>query len=774
MSDPLFTPEEFQAYILALHQSPMQTALPAERQQELICKGIVALLEESAVAFSETCTEPAFQEIQTKSTAATHPVHLLEEAAASHSFPSVRLQAFQALVRLAEAEFTPAINALYSLAVEKELPAARQALQTRGWQPDRPELRALFDWFSALESSAAYPEEKLPALTRAFFQTASPALQRRLLATAHQNRADHWAAIVAALQEGNQTALERLVEAYPTFRPTERQITLDGLVDCAGQGAEAAKNALVLLFIRQEENQARDILLAQAWVPEDAEQRALFLFLAGQWAAYEALDFDHSLLSNAYEAAGRSLRRRLLEHSRQSGRMEWIRGLGSADEVRWITDLTDADWELSMRRLNEAQKYSDLWRLAQVAPPVWSAAMLRQISASQWQPEQADERAEYIHLVQLAQDCQVKKLDIRPLKALHAPVNDFTCLAIHPAGRILAAGSSDARVYLWDLPDGNLSDLPLIGPVPVTRAITFSPDGEIIACASGDNKIRAFRLENRLLLKTFEGHRAMIRALAIHPDGRTLFSAGFDGNLRSWRFPHGSELKSVHPGPGEIFSMVLGNNGSHLISAGADCMLRVWSLPDVIAARELLGHTGTITHLAASPNGELVASASRDGWIRLWNFTSGGQLRAFPDATGSLTALCFHPNDQVLIGGRNDGEIVLWNLSTGKVLTQLNSHRQAITGLALSPSGDTLYSVDRGGQLRVWDLNTFLTIHLPGETAIPGAAQKLQDRLKNPNRSPEDQKWLQFSAELARWRERFDIEVAEFQPVQIGEFDIEL
>jgi hypothetical protein len=76
--------------------------------------------------------------------------------------------------------------------------------------------------------------------------------------------------------------------------------------------------------------------------------------------------------------------------------------------------------------------------------------------------------------------------------------------------------------------------------------------------------------------------------------------------------------------------------------------------------------------------------------------------------------------------------------------------------------------------LEVWDLRTFLTIRLPGEVARPGAVNALIDRLKTPNLAASEKKWLTFSAELARWRQRYDIEIADYRAIRIGEFDIEL
>ena len=40
--------------------------------------------------------------------------------------------------------------------------------------------------------------------------------------------------------------------------------------------------------------------------------------------------------------------------------------------------------------------------------------------------------------------------------------------------------------------------------------------------------------------------------------------------------------------------------------------------------------------------------------------------------------------------------------------------------------------------------------------------------------TPAERKWLAFSIELTRFRQRFDIELADFHTIPVGEFDIEL
>jgi WD40 repeat protein len=559
----------------------------------------------------------------------------------------------------------------------------------------------------------------------------------------------------------------------------EREILKAELIRLGQDGHPTARDALASLYIRYEETQARKALFEQGLLPEDPEQRALLFFLAGEWARYRELDFDGSLLINAYERAGRSLRHKLLEHSRRSGQMEWLRGLsGSVDtpgsgSTRWLHDLTDADWQAAIRALEQQSRHTDLWRLAQVAPPLWSAAIMDRMKEDAWLPVSKEEREGYLLLREKAALALASPLTIRPKKRLHAPTSDFTCLAMHPAGRLLAAGNSEQRIFVWSLPDGVLRDPVLGSPTAVTRALAFSPEEDLLAAAGGDHRIRAYRTQAGQIVKVLEGHSAMLRGVAIHPDGRTLYSAGFDGSARAWRFPHGALIRTMRGGGGEIFSLALSAAGTHLLTAGADSIVYVWSLPEGTLSRELVGHTETITLLAASATGELVASAGRDGTLRIWNYASGTQARVI-SLSVALTALVMHPNDQVLIGGSSDGSITLWNLSTGQVIETLTAHAKTITGLAVSPDGNRLYSSDSAGTLQAWDLQSFLEIRLAGAGAQPGALNSFEQRLQDTRLTPAEKRWTEYAAALARWRQRFDIELAGIENIAIGEFDIEI
>ncbi len=752
--------EAFQILTGVLLGAVNPDTLPDEQRNDLILKGALIALEEDA-------SESAIQTIS--------------QTALRHPNDSIRRTALQILERLSLTQSTYAIDGLFHLVIETELLAARQWIESHSLRASTEPLQALFLLFT--QPNYPITLQSLDTLTQGYWQELSEHAQLRAFTLAGQKGLRSWVAILS-MESGLQTehplpALKAVIALYPTFQEAERTLTLQRLRLWAAKASHPAQEAITSLFIQHEDAQAKWIALQEGYLPADSVDRAVFLFLAEQWAEYEAVDFDSSLLLSAYETAIPALRRRLLEWSRHTGHTEWLRSLSSMGEVRWPQEMTDADWGLARQRLTESQHWEELWRLMQVTPPIWSARIIEQLAQVDWQPTSKEESGVYQRLAALAHDCLSAPLVTSPTQMLTLNPSGLNCLAVQSSGRLIACGGQDPSIYsLTRVDDETLARKASIATSsPVIRALAFSPDGQFLAAATGDHRIRIIRLDDGAVIKTMEGHHGMIRALAIDPESRLLASTGFDGSIRLWRFPFGPQLKVIELGKAEIFSLGMAKSGQVLVSAGADCQVRAWSLPEGNLLRSLEGHTDTITNLAVSSEGDLAVSAARNEEIRVWNVNSGRLLRSLQTSQGAITALGLHPNEQMVIAASQASRttsLALWSLSTGQMLDELKGHKATITGMALSADGNWLYSCDLAGALFAWNLQTQLLVRTVNEITRPGSAARLQEMLKNMPSSATEKKWLSFCVELARWRQRFDILLNEIKVISIGEFDIEL
>ena len=117
---------------------------------------------------------------------------------------------------------------------------------------------------------------------------------------------------------------------------------------------------------------------------------------------------------------------------------------------------------------------------------------------------------------------------------------DIWTFAFSPDRKILASGSKDATIRLWDAITGDeLLTLPTY--TNSAFAVAFSPDGKILAGGSvsdiqlgRSDLIRLWEIPSGRILTTLTGHTSTVRVLRFSPDGKTLASSSDDGTILLW------------------------------------------------------------------------------------------------------------------------------------------------------------------------------------------------------------------------------------------------
>src|SRR5450759_2648122 len=74
----------------------------------------------------------------------------------------------------------------------------------------------------------------------------------------------------------------------------------------------------------------------------------------------------------------------------------------------------------------------------------------------------------------------------------------------------------------------------LEGHEGVVSSVAWSPDGQILASGSEDQTIRLWNPYEGQLLKTLHGHSAPVTSVAWSPDGQILASGSEDQTIRLW------------------------------------------------------------------------------------------------------------------------------------------------------------------------------------------------------------------------------------------------
>ncbi len=161
------------------------------------------------------------------------------------------------------------------------------------------------------------------------------------------------------------------------------------------------------------------------------------------------------------------------------------------------------------------------------------------------------------------------------IQTLRGHRKSVNCIAFSPDGQILASGSDDHTIKLWQLSTGRTLGF-LKECTKQVNAVTFSPDGQILASSSDYNTIKLWQLSTGQEICILKGHTKPVICLAFSPDGQILASAS-DNSIKLWHVRTGQELHTLKGHPG-VTSIAISPDGKTLASGGEDCTVRLWKL----------------------------------------------------------------------------------------------------------------------------------------------------------------------------------------------------
>jgi len=282
--------------------------------------------------------------------------------------------------------------------------------------------------------------------------------------------------------------------------------------------------------------------------------------------------------------------------------------------------------------------------------------------------------------------------------------DDVMSVAFSPDSRLVASGSDDETIRLWDI-KAHRYEAKLKGHKDAVNAVQFDPHGAILASGSDDNTIKLWDVNTRRCIAILEDHNSAVWSVAFSPDGNLLASGSTDGAIHLWdvKAHHCIATLEYHEDP--VRSVTFSPDGNLLASGSYDNTARLWNVKTHRPVATLEGHAKNVCGVAFSPDGRLLASASWDGTIKLWDTKAYYRCVAtLGGHSSSVNAVHFAPDGSLLASAGDDGSIRLWDVKTRRCIATLAGHEEPVFSVAFSPDGFLIASGGGGGTADVRNL----------------------------------------------------------------------
>jgi WD40 repeat protein/serine/threonine protein kinase len=278
-------------------------------------------------------------------------------------------------------------------------------------------------------------------------------------------------------------------------------------------------------------------------------------------------------------------------------------------------------------------------------------------------------------------------------------------VSFSPDGKLLATGSWNGKIYLWDLHKTHShASLPVLSNP--CHEILFCQAGSAIVAVSKDGTVRVLEGDKTVWRASYQLPKGDWKALSCTRNQDTWAFIDREGRLYVWEPKQNQPPRLLSIPENASGSLAFSPDGRYLVYGGFSGGILKYDLVkgSVSLTNQNIKLQSLVGCLRFSADGSSLAVYREHGECSVLAFPSG-EVRF---DIGPLLRMQnqFSPDGSLVVFRIGDHLCTIREAANGNVVSTLASDRSFLDGFAFAPDNRTLISTSEGGTLQVWNVAT--------------------------------------------------------------------